>query len=67
LGEHEYRVLVGKPEGKRPLRKPICRWEDNIKMVLKEIGRGAMDSIHLAQDTDQKQSLAKMVMNLRVT
>jgi hypothetical protein len=47
------RVLVGKPEGKRPLRRPRCRWEDNIKMDLREIGWGGMDWINLAQNRDQ--------------
>ena len=45
-----YRVLVGKPEGKRPLGRPIRRWEDNIKIDLQEVGCGGMDSIELAQD-----------------
>jgi hypothetical protein len=44
--------LVGKPEGKRPLRKPRCRWEDNIKIDLREIGSWSLDWIHLAQDRD---------------
>ena len=47
-----YRVLVGKPEGKRPLRRPRRRWEDNIKMDLQEVGCGGMDWIDLAQDRD---------------
>jgi hypothetical protein len=45
-----YRVLVGKPEGKGPLGRPSCRWEDNIKMDLQEVGCGCMDWIDLAQD-----------------
>jgi hypothetical protein len=48
-----YRVLVGKPDGKRPLGRPRCRWVDNIKMDLSEIGWGGMDWIDLAQDRDQ--------------
>jgi hypothetical protein len=49
-GEGMYRVLVGKPEGKRPLGKPRCRWEDNIKADLQEMGCGGMVWIELAQD-----------------
>jgi hypothetical protein len=49
-GRGVYRVSVGKPEGKRPLGRPKCRWEDNIKMYLQEVGCGAMDWIELAQD-----------------
>jgi hypothetical protein len=48
-----YRVLVGKPEGKRPLGRPRCRWENNIKMNLQEVGCGGMDWIGLAQDRDR--------------
>jgi len=53
MGERRavYRVLVGKPEGKRPLRRPRRRWEDNIKMDLREVGCGGMDWIKLAQDS----------------
>jgi hypothetical protein len=47
-----YRVLVGKPEGKRPLRRPRSRWEDNIRMDLQELGCGVIDWIELAQDRD---------------
>jgi len=55
LGERKgvYRVLVGKPEGKRPLERPRGRWEDNIKMDLQEVGCGGMDWIELAQDRGQ--------------
>jgi hypothetical protein len=58
------RILVGKPEGKRPLGKPRRRCEDNIKMGLREIGWGDMDWIDLAQDRDQWRALVNMVMNL---
>jgi hypothetical protein len=61
-----YRILVGKPEGKSPLRTRRRRWEDNIKMYLREIGWGGMDWIVLAQDRDQWRALVNMVMNLRV-
>jgi hypothetical protein len=61
-----YMTLVEKPEGKRPLGRPKCRWVDNIKMNLREIGWGAMDCIFLAQDRDQWRALVNMVMNLRV-
>jgi hypothetical protein len=61
-----YRVMVGKPEGKRPLRRPRCRWEDNIKMDFREIGWGSMEWTHLAQDRDQWRALVNTVMNLRV-
>jgi hypothetical protein len=61
-----YRILVGKPEGKRPLGRPRLRWEDNIRMDLREIGWGGMDWIDLAQDRDQWRALVNTVMNLRV-
>jgi hypothetical protein len=61
-----YRILVGKPEGKRPLGRPTRRWEDNIRMDLREIGRGGMDWIDLAQNRDQWRALVNTVMNLRV-
>jgi hypothetical protein len=61
-----YRILVGKPEGKRPLGRPIRRWEDNIRMDLREIGWGSMDWIDLAQDRDRWRALVNTVMNLRV-
>jgi hypothetical protein len=61
-----YRVLVGKPEGKRPLVRPGRRWEDNIKMDVREIGWGRTDWIHLAQGRDQWWALVNAVMNLQV-
>jgi hypothetical protein len=60
------RNLVGKPEGKSPLGRPRRRWEDNIRMGLRDIGWGCMDGIDLAQDMDQWNVLVNMVMNLRV-
>jgi hypothetical protein len=61
-----HRVLVGNPEGMRPLGRPRRRWEDNIKMDLREIGCGGMDWINLAQDREQWPGLANTIMNLRV-
>ena len=61
-----YRVLVGKPEGKRSLGRPELRWEDNIKMDLQEVGCWGMDWIRLAQDRDRWLALVNAVMNLRV-
>ena len=61
-----YRVLVVRPEGKRLLRRPNLRWEDNIEMDLQEVGCGGMDWIELAQDTDRWRALVNAVMNLRV-
>jgi hypothetical protein len=61
-----YNILVGRPEGKRPLGRPRRRWEDNIEMDLREIGFGDVDWIHLAQDRDRCRALVNMVMNLRV-
>jgi len=68
MGERRgaYRVLVGKPEGKRPLGRPRFRWEDNIKMYIQEVGCGGMDWIELAQDRDRGRALVIAVMNLRV-
>ena len=61
-----YRVLVGKPEGKRPLGRPRRRWEDNIKMDLQEVEGGCGDWMELAQDRDRWRALVSTVMNLRV-
>jgi hypothetical protein len=63
-GRGVYRVLVGKPEGKRPLGRPKCRWEDNIKMDFQEVECGG-DWIELAQDRDRWRALVNAVMNLR--
>ena len=65
-GRGVYRVLVGKPEGKRPPGRPRCRWEDNIRMDLREVGCGCVDWMELAQDRDRWPALASAVMNLRV-
>jgi hypothetical protein len=61
-----YRILVGKPEGKRPLGRQRRRSVDNIKMDLREIGWDGIDWIHLAQDRDQWRALVNTVINLRV-
>jgi hypothetical protein len=61
-----YRVSVGKPEGKRPLGRPRRRWEDGIRMYLREIGLGGVDWIRLAQDRDHWRAVVSAVMNLRV-
>jgi hypothetical protein len=62
-----YNILVGRPEGRRPLGRPKRRWEDNIKIDLQEIGFGDIDWIHLAQDRDRWRALVNTVMiNLRV-
>ena len=68
MGERRvvFRVLVGKPEGKRPLGRTRRRWEDNIKMDFQEVGCGGIDWIELAQDRDRWQALVNAVMNLRV-
>ena len=61
-----YRVLVGKPEGKRPLGRPRRRWVDNIRTGLQEVGCGYMDWVELAQDRDGWRTLVSAVMNLGV-
>jgi hypothetical protein len=65
-GRGVYRVLVGKPEGKRPLGRPRRRWVDNNKADFQEVGCGGMDWIQLAQDRDRWRGLVNAVMNLRV-
>jgi hypothetical protein len=65
-GKNAYRILVGKPEGKRLLGRSRCKWVDNIKMDLIEIEWGGVDWIELAQDRDQWRSLVNTVLNLRV-
>jgi hypothetical protein len=65
-GRGVYRVLVGKPEGKRPLGRPRRRWEDNIKTDLQKVGCGGMDWIELAQDRDRWRALVNAVMYLQV-
>jgi hypothetical protein len=62
-----YRLLVGKPEGKRPLRRPRRRWRENIKMDLLERGLSVVDWIGLAQDRYRWRALVNAVMNLRVS
>jgi hypothetical protein len=61
-----HRVLVGKPEGKRPLGRPRRRWENNIKLYLQEIGVGCGDWMELAQDRDRWRAIVSTVKNLRV-
>ena len=61
-----HRVLVGKPEEKRPLGRSRCRWENNIKMYLEEVGGGRGDWMELAQDRDGWRSLVDTVRNFRV-
>jgi hypothetical protein len=68
MGEERkaYKVLVRKPEGKRPLGRPRRRWDDMIRVVLREIGLGSVEWIQLAQDRDRWRDLVNTVMNLRV-
>jgi hypothetical protein len=68
MGEkrNAYNILVGKPEGKIPLGRPMSRWVHNIKMYLREIGWGAMNASDLSEDRDQWMVLVNTVMNLRV-
>jgi hypothetical protein len=65
-GRNVYRVLVGKPEGRRPLGRPRRRWDDGIRMDLEEIGWEGVEWIHLAQDRDRWRAVVNAVMNLRV-
>jgi hypothetical protein len=70
IGEEEkknvYRLLVGKPEGRRPLGRPRRRWVDNIRMDLEEVGWGGVDWIGLAQDMDRWRAVVNSVLNLRL-
>ena len=68
MGERRgvYRVLVGNPEGKRPLGRHRRRWDDNIKMDLQEVGGEGMDWIELAEDRDRWRALVNAVMNFKV-
>jgi hypothetical protein len=61
-----YKILMGKSEGKRPIRRPRHRWEDGIKMDLREIGWGSVEWIQLAQNRDQWRAVVNKVINLRV-
>jgi hypothetical protein len=65
-GRGAYRILVRRPEGRRPLGRPRRRWEDNIKMVPQEMGWEGVDWIDMAQDRDRWRALVNAVMNLRV-
>ena len=65
-GRGVHRVLVGKPEGKKPLGRPRRRWEDNIKIDLQEVGGGCGDRMELARDRNRWQALVSTVRNLRV-
>jgi hypothetical protein len=68
MGEvrNAYIILVGKPEGRRPLGRPRRKWEDNIKMDLGEIGFGDVDWIHLAQDRERRRAIMNTMINLRI-
>jgi hypothetical protein len=61
-----YKVLIGKPEGRGALGRPRCRWEDGIRMDLREISEGSVEWTQLAQDRDWWRALVNTVMNLRV-
>ena len=65
-GRGMHKVLVGKPEGKRPMGRPRCRWEDTIKMDLQEVGKGCGDWMELAKDRNSWRALVSRVMNFRV-
>jgi hypothetical protein len=68
MGEERkvYKVLVGKPKGRRPLGRPRRRWENGVRTDLREIGLGVVDWIRLAQDRDRWRAVVSAVMNLRV-
>jgi hypothetical protein len=66
-GRGAYRILVGRPEGRRPIERPRRIWEDNIKMDLEEVGWVSMDWFDLAQDRDRWRALVNVVMNIRVS
>jgi hypothetical protein len=68
MGEkrNAYRILVGMPEGKRPLGRPRRRWADNVKMDLREIGWDGVDWMDMAQDRDQRRARVNTVLNLQV-
>jgi hypothetical protein len=68
MGEERkvYKVLMGKPEGKRPLVRPRHRWEDGIRMDLREIGLGGVDWIRLSHDRDRWRAVVSAAMNLRI-
>jgi hypothetical protein len=68
MGEkrNAYRILVGKPKGNRPLRRPRRRWVDYIRMDVREIGWGGVDCLDIAEDRDQWRALVNTVMNFRV-
>ena len=65
-GRGVHKILVRKPEGKKPVERPRRRWEDNIKLDLQEVGRGCGDWMKLAQDRDRWRALVSTVMNFRV-
>jgi hypothetical protein len=64
--KNAYRFLVGKSEGKRPLARPRCRYENNTKMEVTKVGWGGINLIHLVQDRDQRRAIVNTVINLRV-
>jgi hypothetical protein len=65
-GRGAYRILVGRPEGRRPLGRPRCRWEDIIKMDLQVVEWEVVDWIEMAQDRDRRRALVYALMNLRI-
>jgi hypothetical protein len=69
MGEirNAYKILIEKHEGKRALRRSRCRWENSMRMILREIGCEGVDLMHLAHDRFQWRDLVKMVMNIRVS